>query len=69
MPKITALRWLSRLKVGQKISLGYALALGIAVSGTIVGFGIGNQYRQQASQRQKHTRNEVEILPKSQTLT
>ncbi|MBD1866880.1 hypothetical protein H6F95_06110 [Cyanobacteria bacterium FACHB-471] len=37
---------LSSLKVGQKIGLGYALALSVAVSGTIAGFGIGNHYQQ-----------------------
>jgi hypothetical protein len=39
---------ISSLKVGQKISLGYAFALGIAVSGTIAGFGSGNRYHQQS---------------------
>jgi hypothetical protein len=42
---------LSSLRVGQKIGLGYALALGIAVSGTIAGFGIGQHYQQQAAEQ------------------
>ncbi|MDY7024165.1 MAG: histidine kinase dimerization/phospho-acceptor domain-containing protein, partial [Cyanobacteriota bacterium] len=55
------------LKVGQKISLGYALALGIAVSGTIAGFVVGNYYRHQAKERQALVRDEVELLHRLQS--
>ncbi|NDJ22578.1 HAMP domain-containing protein [Nostoc sp. B(2019)] len=58
---------LSSLKVGQKIGLGYALALGIAVSGTIAGFGVGHHYQQQAEKREEHARNEVELLHRLQS--
>ena len=58
---------LSSLRVGQKIGLGYTLALGIAVSGTIAGFGIGDRYQQQTQQREKHARNEVELLHRLQS--
>lgn len=58
---------LSSLKVGQKIGLGYALALSIAVSGSIAGFGIGHYYQQQAEAREKHARNEVELLHRLQS--
>ncbi|MBD2067284.1 HAMP domain-containing protein [Leptolyngbya sp. FACHB-671] len=58
---------LSSLKVGQKIGLGYVLALSIAVSGTIAGFGIGNHYQQQAEEREEHVRNEVELLQRLQS--
>jgi signal transduction histidine kinase len=58
---------LSSLKVGQKIGLGYALALGVAVSGTIAGFGIGHHYQQQAEDREEHARNEVELLQRLQS--
>ncbi|HEY9878415.1 MAG TPA: ATP-binding protein [Leptolyngbyaceae cyanobacterium] len=58
---------LSSLKVGQKIGLGYALALSIAVSGSIASFGIGHYYQQQAETREKHARNEVELLHRLQS--
>lgn len=58
---------LSSLKVGQKIGLGYALALGIAVSGSIAGFGAGHYYQQQAEEQEEHARNEVELLHRLQS--
>ncbi len=58
---------LSSLKVGQKIGLGYAFALGIAVSGTIAGFGIGHHYQQQVEEQEEHARNEVELLHRLQS--
>ena len=58
---------LSSLKVGQKIGLGYTLALGIAVCGTIAGFGVGDHYQQQAQEREEHARNEVELLHRLQS--
>ncbi|MBD1866528.1 HAMP domain-containing protein [Cyanobacteria bacterium FACHB-471] len=58
---------LSSLKVGQKIGLGYALALSVAVSGTIAGFGLGNHYRQQAEEQEEYVRNEVELLQRLQS--
>lgn len=67
MAKVTLTHWLSRLQVGQKIGLGYALALGIAVSGTIAGFGLGNYHIQQSTQREESIRNEVELLHRLQT--
>ncbi|WP_225894297.1 sensor histidine kinase [Atlanticothrix silvestris] len=60
-------KWLSSLKVGQKIGLGYALALGIAVSGSITGFRVGHYYQRQAEAREKHIRNEVELLHRLQS--
>lgn len=58
---------LSSLRVGQKIGLGYALTLGIAVSGTIAGFGVGTHYQQQTQEREQHARNEVELLHRLQS--
>jgi two-component system, NtrC family, sensor kinase len=58
---------LSSLKVGQKIGLGYTLALGIAVSGTIAGFGMGNYYHQHAFRQQEHSQHEIELLHRLQT--
>jgi two-component system, NtrC family, sensor kinase len=58
---------LSSLRVGQKIGLGYTLALGIAVSGTIAGFGIGHNYQLRAAEQEEHSRNEVELLHRLQS--
>lgn len=58
---------LSSLSVSQKIGLGYALALGIAMSGTMAGFGIGRYYLQQAEKQEEHARNEVELLQRLQS--
>jgi signal transduction histidine kinase len=49
--------WFSCLKVGQKISLGYGLALGVAILGTATGISIADQYHQQAV---KHEQDAIE---------
>ena len=53
---------LSNLSVGQKIGLGYVLALGITVSGTIAGFSGGEHYKQKTEDQEEHAREEVELL-------
>jgi len=58
---------LSSLRVGQKIGLGYTLALGIAVCGTIAGFGVGDRYQQETQEQEEHARNEVELLQRLQS--
>ena len=58
---------LSSLRVGQKIGLGYTLALSIAVCGTIAGFGVGDRYQQETQERQQHARNKVELLHRLQS--
>jgi signal transduction histidine kinase/HAMP domain-containing protein len=50
------------LRVGQKIGLGYALALGIAVLGTITGFAIGQHYDEQTEQSVEHANTELALL-------
>jgi signal transduction histidine kinase len=67
MKKIILGAWFSRLRVGQKIGLGYAIALGVAVSGTIAGFAIGNQYENRAIEAKHHIWTELEILHQLQT--
>ncbi|MBD2250551.1 sensor histidine kinase [Nostoc parmelioides] len=51
-----------KLGVGQRISLGYAIALGIAVFGTVAGFSVGKSYLRQASEWEEHAREEMELL-------
>jgi two-component system, NtrC family, sensor kinase len=58
---------LSSLRVGQKIGLGYTLALSIAVCGTIAGFGVGDRYQQETQEGEKHARNKVELLHRLQS--
>ncbi|HAA26348.1 MAG TPA: histidine kinase [Cyanobacteria bacterium UBA8553] len=45
--------WVNHLKVGQKIALGYGLALSLAVSGTTLGFMIADRYQQKAYTQQE----------------
>ena len=51
--------WFSRLKVGRKITLGYVVALGIAVAGSINGIAIGNRYERQAYDIQQDAIEEI----------
>ncbi|MBG1242409.1 HAMP domain-containing protein [Nostoc sp. NZL] len=44
--------WFSYLKVGQKIGIGYALLVSIAVLGTTMGFVIADHYKQKAQKRE-----------------
>jgi two-component system, NtrC family, sensor kinase len=67
MPKAIFVNWLSKINVGKKISLGYGLALSVAVVGTLVGFSVGNQYQQHSNKEEEHTRDEVELLHQLQT--
>ncbi|QMS92123.1 HAMP domain-containing protein [Nostoc edaphicum CCNP1411] len=45
--------WFSYLKVGQKIGIGYALLVSIAVLGTTMGFVIADYYKQKAQKREE----------------
>ncbi|MBD2519521.1 HAMP domain-containing protein [Nostoc sp. FACHB-973] len=45
--------WFSHLKVGQKIGVGYALLVSIAVLGTTMGFLIADHYKQKAHKREE----------------
>ncbi len=47
-------RLIASISVGKKITLGYAVALGIAALGTIVGMTIAQWYQQQAHTMSKH---------------
>ncbi|WP_445633807.1 HAMP domain-containing protein [Nostoc sp. DSM 114161] len=44
--------WFSHLKVGQKIGVGYALVVSIAVLGTTMGFLIADRYKMKAQKRE-----------------
>ncbi len=53
---------LSDLKVVQKIGLGYVLAVGVGVSGTAAGTGIGNYFEYRAEVQEEAAHAEVELL-------
>ncbi len=46
-------QWFSFLQVGQKIALGYGLAVVVAVLGTTVGFVIGDYYHKEALEKEE----------------
>ncbi|WP_421657695.1 HAMP domain-containing protein [Leptothermofonsia sp. ETS-13] len=52
-------RWLGHLRVGQKITLGYILVLGIAVLGTAVGFVIADAYQKEAQEKEEDAIEEL----------
>jgi signal transduction histidine kinase/FixJ family two-component response regulator len=62
LPVAKLRRWLHRLKVGQKISLGYTIAIGIAVLGTTSGFIIGDRYREEAREKEEKAQQEVSLV-------
>lgn len=51
--------WLGHLRVGQKITLGYALVLGTTMLGTAIGFMIADYYQQQAQQEEEDAIEEL----------
>src|SRR6476469_7535874 len=55
-----------RLSVSQKISYGYAIALGIAICGTVGGFIIGDRYQQKAIEAREYANQELNLLHRLQ---
>jgi two-component system, NtrC family, sensor kinase len=53
---------LSRLNIRQKIGLGYILALGIAVGGTLMGLMIGNNYYRHIDRQRQVVQTERQLL-------
>jgi signal transduction histidine kinase len=58
--------WFSCLKVGQKISVGYGLALGVAILGTATGISIADQYHQQAVRHEQNAIEETQFISELQ---
>jgi two-component system NtrC family sensor kinase len=67
LPLQRARQWMSRLKVGQKIAVGYLMALGLAVVGITTGLSVGNTYRQQAKIIREQTLEDIALLQRLQT--
>jgi signal transduction histidine kinase len=62
MSKFTINQWLRQLRVGQKISFGYGLALGVAILGTTAGIVQGKYYQHQAYDKQEDALAELELI-------
>ncbi|HEY9644792.1 MAG TPA: HAMP domain-containing protein, partial [Chroococcidiopsis sp.] len=60
-------RWLKSLRVSRKISLGYAIALGVAIAGTATGVALGDRYQRRAQAKEAHVQAEIKILHRLQT--
>lgn len=60
-------RFQGRFKVGQKIALGYGIALSIAVVGTTLGIAIGNGYQHYAKALRDDTLEEFKVFSDLQT--
>lgn len=70
-PKVSRKEWLSAivngLSIGNKIKLGYALALGVGIFGTTVGLVLGDRYQQRALEKEENSFRELNILYRLQT--
>ncbi|QIR38931.1 HAMP domain-containing protein [Tolypothrix sp. PCC 7910] len=63
--------WLSTivngLSIGNKIKLGYALALGVGIFGTTLGLVLGDCYQQRALKKEENAFKELNLLYRLQT--
>jgi two-component system, NtrC family, sensor kinase len=63
----SARSWLGELRVGQKIAVGYMIALGIAMVGIASGLSLSSQYREAAFKTREDVLKEIEGLQRLQT--
>ena len=54
--------WFRRLSIAKKIGLGYAIAIGVSVLGTIAGTLIGDYYQYRAILKERTVDEEVELF-------
>jgi signal transduction histidine kinase len=59
--------WLGELRVGQKIAVGYMMALGVAIVGISGGLSLSSQYRAAALDTREDVLEEIESLQTLQT--
>jgi signal transduction histidine kinase len=67
MLRNSSIGWLSRLQVQQKIAWGYALALGVAITGTTLGIAISDYEQRQADAKATDALEELELIMRLQT--
>ncbi|MEL6460132.1 MAG: response regulator [Cyanobacteria bacterium J06621_15] len=60
-------KWFNSLNINQKIFLGYAIALGVSVFGTLSGIVVGTYLEQKAIEREEHVLLETNALHRLQT--
>lgn len=60
-------KWFAKLKVGQKISFGYAINLGLVIVGTTSGLGVMHYYQHQAQSIEEDALEEYQLLTRLQT--
>ncbi|MEO1432725.1 MAG: HAMP domain-containing sensor histidine kinase [Cyanobacteria bacterium J06633_8] len=65
--RLTKNSFLGRFKVGSKITIGYFIALGIAVTGTSTGLLVGEYTQSESLQLAAITHEELELLHQLQT--
>ncbi len=61
-------QWFKTLKINRKIAFGYAVALGISVSGTILGVTLGNYWEQKALEHEETALINTALLHRLQTV-
>ncbi|BDA69758.1 two-component sensor histidine kinase [Calothrix sp. PCC 7716] len=59
-------KWFTKLKVGQKISFGYAISLGLVIVGTVSGLGMTHYYQYQAQAIEEDALEEYQLLTRLQ---
>ncbi|RUS97057.1 hypothetical protein DSM106972_086070 [Dulcicalothrix desertica PCC 7102] len=59
-------KWFIKLKVGQKISFGYAISLGLIIVGTVSGLGVTHYYQYQAQTIEEDALEEYQLLTRLQ---
>lgn len=62
IPVVKTGRWLSHLRVGQKIAVGYIAALGVAVVGIVGGVSLSFEYRRDANLIRDDALEEIALL-------
>lgn len=67
LPILRPRQWLARLKVGQKIAVGYLMALGLAVVGITAGISLSMSYRDQAKTIREGTLEDIALLQQLQS--
>lgn len=60
--KISLGHWLNRLRVGQKIGVGYGIALGVAIVGSTFGILTTNRHHNDAINRHEDILEEIQIF-------